>query len=381
MKASGSDYYELESESNRAFGHEPDGGFFINYLPKLYKKEYDTMSSHYIVKEDGKIAAVVGAFYDTMDVCGKLIKIGGIGTVCVIPEYRSRGYMKDLMNMAVDGMKTDGVDCAFLGGKRQRYEYFSFTFAGASLGCTFKEQNARYLYGADARFGYEFSDVKEDDSETLDKIYALYMRRMAKVLRDRNKLYDIMRTWDRHTVAITKNGEFRGYIILNADNNNATEFELCDMSAIGEVLNDIIRYYKTDRIYIGCIACFEKEKSRYLLMSAENYGISYTESTAIFNFRNVTEAFMKLKAECFSLVDGECSIGIENHGAIKLSVRKGVPSVEDFNGEPDVRMPYMTAVQRLFSPAADLYSFGASLPACAAAWFPLPLFYTNPDQV
>ena len=78
---------------------------------------------------------------------------------------------------------------------------------------------------------------------------------------------------------------------------------------------------------------------------------------------------------------GECSFEIEGHPSFKIIVKDNKVSVEDFNGNADVKMPYLVAVQKFFSPGGSLYNYGEKLPAIAESWFPAPLWFSAPDMV
>lgn len=380
VRAKASEYEEVVAEADRAFGHQPEEDFFRTIQPKLYRTD-DTMDSHYLVREDGKIAGLLCAYNAEMDVFGKKLLSCGIGTVCVLPEYRSRGYMKGLMKYAEDRMVEDGVDFAILGGRRQRYEYFGYTLAGTNLCAHFRKQNAEYLYGKNADFGYKFTDVSRDNTEILDKMYALYMEKSMKVIRSREKFYDCFCNGDARPVVITKNDEFFGYSCLNGNNGGTGEIELLDFSELGHVLNDIMNFYGTYGIDVGFVECSNDEKQQFLTMNAENFGISRVDLVMILNFRSVLDAFLNLKASCKNLVDGECSFEVEGHKPFKITVKNNSVTVEDFDGDAEVKMPYLTAVQKFFSHGGANYNYGTKMPAVAESWFPAPFWFSAPDMV
>lgn len=380
VRATAADYEEVVAEADRGFGHKPEEDFFRTIQPKLYRTD-DTMDSHYLVREDGKIAGLLCAYNADMDVMGKKLRSCGIGTVCVLPEYRSRGYMKGLMKYADDRMVEDGVDFAILGGRRQRYEHFGYTVAGSNLCAHFRKQNAFYLYGPDADFSYRFADVAREDDETLDKMYDLYMKKPVKVLRSREKFYDILSGESVRPVVITKNGEFFGYCHLNGNNGGTGEIELVDFSELGHVLNDIMNFYGTGGIDIGFTECNNAEKQLFLTLNAEGFGVSSIEEIKILNFKSVIDAFLTVKSTVKNLVDGECSFDIEGHKPFKITVKNNSVSVEDFEGEAEVKMPYLVAIQKFFSHGGANYNYGIKMPAVAESWFPAPFWFSPPDLV
>ena len=98
---------------NYVFGFNGDSSDFKKLLPKLYKYEYEPAVSSYVAVEDGKLKSAIGAFDHDISVCGKLVKTRGIGNVAVHPYARGKGYMKKLMNMALDDMENEFVITIF----------------------------------------------------------------------------------------------------------------------------------------------------------------------------------------------------------------------------------------------------------------------------
>lgn len=380
VRATAADYEKVVAAADRGFGHTPEENFFRTIQPKLYRTD-DTMNEHFLVLEDGEIAGLLCAFNADMDVMGKKIKTCGIGTVCVLPEYRSRGYMKGLMKFTEDRMIEEGVDFAILGGRRQRYEYFGYSLAGTNVCANFRRQNAEYLYGKGADFGYKFEEVSRDDVETLDKIYELYMKKPMKVIRKREKLFDHLNDSGARLVKITKSGEFFGYSCLNKNNGGTGEIELLDFSELGHVLNDIMNFYGTNAIDVGFVDCLNEAKSQFLMLNAENFGVNCVEHVLILNFKSTIEAFLNVKASVKELIDGECSFDIEGHKPFKVTVKNNSVSVEDFDGEADVKMPYLVAVQKFFTHCGSNYNYGVKMPAVAESWFPAPLWFSSADMV
>jgi len=118
------DYEEIIVFADLIFSHAYAPHNFLTLLPKLYKREYFMEGIHYIVRESGVIKAVVGAYPLDMEfTSGPPVPGRGIGMVSVHPHSRSKGYMKALMNMAMEDMKKDGMVFSGLLGQRQRYEY------------------------------------------------------------------------------------------------------------------------------------------------------------------------------------------------------------------------------------------------------------------
>ena len=125
-RASAEMYDELMDVLNYTFGFSSSDYDFQKLLPKLYASKEYACHNNYVIAENGRIKAAVGAYDDILTVCGEEIKCRGIGNVAVHPYSRSKGYMIECMNMSIGDMIRDGIDISFLGGHRQRYGYFGF---------------------------------------------------------------------------------------------------------------------------------------------------------------------------------------------------------------------------------------------------------------
>lgn len=117
---------------------------FPALLPKLYSPSVNTATSHFLAEEEDGIKALVGSFPLDLHVLDYDLKGFGIGTVCVDPDARSKGYMKQLMTNALAEMHEEKADFAVLGGQKQRYEYFGFTPSGTHLNFTLTATNLRH---------------------------------------------------------------------------------------------------------------------------------------------------------------------------------------------------------------------------------------------
>ena len=95
---------------NYVFGFNGNRDDFKKLLPKIYRPEDKPVENSYIVAENGKLKAAIGAYDIIYNAFGEDVKIRGIGNVAVHPYARSKGYMKLLMNRAVEDMIADGVD-------------------------------------------------------------------------------------------------------------------------------------------------------------------------------------------------------------------------------------------------------------------------------
>lgn len=66
---------------------------------------------------DGTLVAHTAVHEKTVEVDGRPFPIGGVAEVCVLPEYRGRGYVRDMLSTAHAWMIEQGMVFSVLFGK------------------------------------------------------------------------------------------------------------------------------------------------------------------------------------------------------------------------------------------------------------------------
>ena len=369
---------------NYVFGFNGREQDFPKLLPKLYARADDPAANSYVLTEGGRIKAAVGAFDHSMTVCGRELKCRSIGNVAAHPYDKSRGFMKTLMTMAVDDMVKDGVVMSTLGGRRQRYNYFSYEKSGTSYRFSVNADNMRHTFGADraARHRFDMRAVKADDAASLDAIAALIAKQDYCPARPRARLHDILRSWKMVPVALWEEDRFAGYAVLR--DNTVTEMLLvCEERE--EIADAIICLYdwKRAETLTFRFPAFAPAYIDVLYTLAEGYAMELNESYSILNFLAVTDAFFALKTTYTALPDGKLTLLIHGRGGdecITLSVTDGVARVAPAaEGEAvDMELSHLEAINFLFSPFCPARE---KIPAVTRSWLPLPIWMYAADEV
>ena len=371
------DYFDF---INYVFGFNGNSEDFKQLLPKIYRPEDTPVENSYITLDDGKLKAVVGAFDHKLQVCGIEINCRGIGNVAVHPYARSKGYMKQLMNIALDDMKKDGIDLSILGGRRQRYNYFSYDKGGSSYNFTINNDNLRHTYGKD-RSAYHTLEVKKltpDDKEIFAEIAKLINGQTYCPIREEARMYDILVSWHHVPYALLKDGEFAGYIV--ADSRKIYEIMTVDNN---DFSNAIISFY--DHLAVPSISvvlpefCTDYIDKLYRL--CEGYEIGLNKSFSVFNYAKVIDAFLKLKKSYANLPDGKVTMLIHGiAGDEKLCIGKSGDEtfVKTFEGDADIELDHIDAMNMLFAPFCQARD---RLPVFARVALPLPLWVYSTDAV
>lgn len=374
-------YDEYMDFINYVFGFNGNTSDFKKLLPKLYKPEDKPVEKSYVVLEDGKLKAAVGAYDLTYKVLGETVKLRGIGNVAVHPYSRSKGYMKALMEAAASDMITDGVDLSVLGGRRQRYNYFGYDKLGATYAFSFVDDNMRHTFGRKRISKFTYKTVTSDDFDTLTLIKKLIDSQPCAPVRPLERLYDILVSWKKTAyAAFDCDGRFVGYCIYG--DKSIDEVLVFDD---GDIVDFIVGFYD----HIGCsglVVRLPEWKKAYigkLCGFCESYTVETNKSFSVFNYEKILKLFLKLKSTYTSLPDGELCVLI--HGAARdekllIAVKDGVTSViQASDGRTaDDELSHIDAMNFFF---ATVNTRCDLMPYFVSAWLPLPLWIYSADNV
>lgn len=353
---------------------------FAALLPKCYRLDLLDPDCHYIAKEGSRIKALVGSYPVTQKVLDETLSIRTIGAVSVHPYARSKGYMKKLMAMAVEDMRKTGVDMSWLGGLRQRYQYYGYECAGQKLNFDVTRINLRHCMGADYQPVCTLHPVKAGDP-VIGKIKALYEQSPLHAERPEETYYEVLTTWQQQVLEVRRDGEFAGYVLLSKDGSSVAELKLVEETRenLWDLLAAIIkRPGGPNHLNVPAFS-FEHQRIRDLLALCEGCSVHTVENLQVFSFERVIRAFMKLKASVEELPDGALTMELAGE---KLAVECEDGQVTVTALEPDeeceLKLDHHQAVSLLFGITAPFCA--PELPAFARVWFPLPVVLESCDQ-
>jgi len=372
-RASAEMYDELMDVLNYTFGFSSSDYDFQKLLPKLYASKEYACHNNYVIAENGRIKAAVGAYNDILTVCGEEIKCRGIGNVAVHPYSRSKGYMIECMNMSIDDMIRDGIDISFLGGHRQRYGYFGFEDGCPRYNVRITSVSAHHYFKNVVTDAVEIKDVAAEDTKTIDKIFELYNTRPLRSIRSRESFYTTLRSWTHQPRAFFIGGEFVGYGI-----GGINELTLTDIKHFDSVIRTFIEIHGD--INLG-IPTWNTELFEAACKIGDCPSINESYMLSIFNYKKVIGALLKFKSSIETLPDGEFTVLIHGYSGdckLKISVSGGVSSVEDYAGDPDIELEHKDAAKFFFGIHSPEWK---KLPYSIRAWLPLPLFVEDADHV
>lgn len=364
---------------NYVFGFNGNSEDFRKLLPKLYGREDKPVESSYITLEDGKLRAAVGAFDHTLSVCGRELRCRGIGNVAVHPYHRSRGFMRKLMTMAVDDMISDGIVLSELGGRRQRYNYFAFEKTGTAYRFTVNSDNIRHCFGADAVRSCPLSlrRVTAEDGELLGMMSGLCASQIYNPRRNEEDFFDIVTSWHCVPYAFMKGDAFVGYAI--AGSKAVHEIVLTEGVELPDAV--VALYGTLGTAFTLTLPPFRPDYIRSLYRICESYEVVTDKSFCVLNYRAVLDAFASLKLTYTSVPDGALTLLIHGRAGderLRLTVTRGEVTVESYDGEVELELEHIDAMNLLFSPFCpgrdELSDFARLL-------LPLPLWLYYADAV
>ena len=370
------DYMDL---INLSFGFTTPETQFLGLLPKLYKEEYRPQDQNYVVTEDGVLTTAVGAYDHEISVCGHRLACRGIGNVAVHPDHRSKGYMKDAMNAALQDMIKDGIVLSTLGGRRQRYLYFGYDKAGSLYNFHVSRDNIRHVYG-DLTAPFTVREVTTPADPVIDSMVALNEASPVNPLRPRDRYLDIANSWKAKLLAILDGARFVGYCVLVGGKSVSEIQTVSD----GEFMSAIRSLYAFIGEGFGVnLPAHQFSYRRDITPIAEGMSLGHAMHFNILNYRAAVEAFLDLKLQYESLPDGSVVLLIHGYAGderIRVSVKNGEGGVESVDtAEPaDYELTHPEAISFLFSPISPLREAANDL---CKLWFPLPICMAHADEV
>lgn len=360
------------------FGYTNTINQFRILLPKLYKPELNPAYNSFNAYKDGKMVAAIGSFPLSTQVMDVTLKGMGIGNVAVHPEHRHEGHMKAALTMSMEDMIAQGIDFSCLGGQRQRYNYFSYDYAGVCYRYHIGPNNLRHFY-KDQPLKLTMVEVNADDRDALDAIARLSDAQPCHPIRDRERLYDILITWRAKPHVFLEDGKFVGYCVLSEDGGSVAELLAVDDGYVMEMVRCLCA--KAEREVSIVVPPFKPGYRKALEPCCSGVATGCCEMFSILCYRRVLEACLKLKATYAALAEGSLIVLIHGRAGdeqLEIKVDGGNISVVPTDKTPEVELEHLAAMNYFFSPTCCLRE---TAPVVTQSWFPAPLWSYSTDAV
>ncbi len=354
---------------------------FLTLLPKLYKKEYRPWENNYILKEDGVIRAAVGMYVYDVQIAGQMARLGGIGNVAVARDSRRSGYMRRTMDAAMEAMAAAGCSFGFLGGQRQRYNYWGFERGGWALRGHFNRSNLRHMPEGKT----ELKAEPLTDPADLQVIQAAHERDLMHTKHDAAAFLDALHSWDNKPYILRDGKGIAAYFSLDRMSEEIGNLRLLQPERFEEILRALFSLLSSHSYGIAVeaaawdhemIACFEKY--------SESYHPIHSGSYAVLRWANGLSLLMQAQTQLKPLEEG--SLVARIHGqcgdeTVRIAVEQGQPCVTATTDVPVIELEHLDAVRFFLTPYSSKREEWAVRYPFLNNWLPLPLYWRNYDHV
>lgn len=378
------DFEEAMDFLNLVFSmaHEPHD--FARMLPIIYRPTEEHMKCNYAVKEQGKIRGIVGVFPAEMKVGKHVLKVGGIGGVSAHPADKGKGWMKLLMGKALEEMRASGTDLSWLGGLRQRYQYFGYEKTGVMFDAKISETNMRHAYG-NAEMTLKMTAMKESDGEYLDKAKELYDQQPIRCERSREDFWLFLTAvFTTPWVALDAAGNVVGYMVVNHEKNTINEIFAEDEDILIQMLRVWMKQEQRETLNVK-LAPWQKSAIQKVSLIAETFYWNHSGNFQIFNWEKVVGSFLEMKNEKSTLLDGTLCLEVKEYGTLHIEVNKGEVRCRKTEEKADQVLDEFTACRVLFGHCPMHYVTDVQLNTekriLLENWFPLPLCWLIQNHV
>lgn len=348
--------------ANLVFGFD-----FRILLPKAYSAKPVMQTSNFVA-DNGELKGLVSVLGESLSVGENVLKTGYVGSVCVHPDSRGQGLMIKLMDLANDDMQKNGTDIAFLNGNRQRYQYYGFVPAGMTYFFNVSGDNYAHALKEVSADSITFEEITSG-SVLEQKARALYCSKPVHF--ERSEFAVLCRSYSRNPYAVIENDEFIGYIVTNSDKNCWAEVCVKSCEHLDKTLKAWMEQNKVREIQLF-LSEWESDLSRHLACYASGMSRGYSVQARIFNFRRVTEAYLKERARTSGLSDGYMAFDIEGE-KFNITVTGGNVTVRD-DGDNPLKLTAYEANKLMLLPMEY-----EDMPNVPNGWFPLGI-YVAPES-
>lgn len=378
------EFEDILDFANMVFSMSSDSIDFSTCIPKAYASGRGANIVHNFIKENGRIKALVDVYEQELSItgCNEQLKAGYIGTVSVHPKSRSKGYMIELMEKAVEQQRQSGTDILILDGNRHRYQHFGFEKAGMKYCFNITADSVRHTCcnisepDAGAEYCFESVDV---ENELVDCMYRLYLKRNI-IARDRENFIDCLKSWQADTYAVIQEGRCIGYINVSADERSIYEFELEDITILPFVINSLMKEFALYELGIN-VGIDEADKINVLEGMSDYFQVSMSHQIKILNYKNVLRFLFMWKKQYADLSDAVFTIGVLGEGNYTIQIQNGEVIVKDSHIKADIVCEPLELVKKFTTTYYyhEIQKKGSAIKNAPAGWFPLPFFLPEAD--
>jgi hypothetical protein len=330
------------------------------------------------VKENGRIVSLLGIYPLPAVIAGEKVLMGTIGNIASLPAARGRGYMKQLVTVAIEEAMKQGFVAARLDGLRSRYNRYDFDHAGVNYVCCLTQRNRVKNPKA---IQLNFEQILVDDHDAIAFAKKCHRNSKFYVLRETDKdFFYTLRAWKNIPyIAKNKQGMPVGYISVSPDGKNIAEWGVDTGYTVIDLLSAYLQNYPKIKEVTFLVMPYDTDQIKAVFVQCESWHAKPASMFHVFQWDRFVYVLMKLAAQTKGLVDGELTVAINNWGNLHMTVKNGVPKAKKCEHNVEVYMMAREAVNWFFGNLRAIQPIPGT--RAEASWFPLPLCWNGQDRV
>jgi len=296
---------------------------FRTEVPFIYGTKKDYSDVHHVLEEDGKIVSLVGNLIRDIKIGDKTFSYSNVGTVCTLPKYRGKGYMKKLMKKVEQENIDKKVVFSILTGNRKRYNHFGYESSGFKFEYSFAPNITGYIKSDKVVF---LENIENNDYEIL---YNLYKKYSPFCLREKEEFYTHFLDPRHYKQKIIFDGEVVGYFVMKQ--NTIIELIITDSKLITPL---IIKLFEKPYPYITfrlnplrkkLVEFFEKISCNKQMIESNIYKIYDTKA--------FIELMLELNKKIVKFPDCTSCIKVDDE-VIKITIKDGEYTIKESTSIP-----------------------------------------------
>lgn len=319
------------------FGFKYEFGF-KKFLPKLYMNRTEEL--HYLAMDGEKIVGVVCVYPFDIIYGDKVLKANSLGSVSAHPDYRGKGIMSSLLNMAISDMDES---ISFLSGNRHRYANYGYEPLGFFYKYTFDEDT----------FNKKIPEFNITFSEDFSKeTFQIFKSQSIRANRKLHNFLEISSTWENQFISIEWENEIIGYMLRK--DAEIKEFVIKDKKYAFSILKKFKLDYNYEHIFLN-LPPLEKEMAKELNVFCSRIDICQNGKVNILNMEKTLEFWLNVRHsykkfhkdfvlqvndEKYKIVIGkEIEVSVSEEKADYITTKTELFGIEGFIIESDFPLP------------------------------------------
>ncbi|HOX38808.1 MAG TPA: GNAT family N-acetyltransferase [Candidatus Brocadiia bacterium] len=375
-----SEYDQLIPTLNRCFRTEdtpPEDTMLPQYY-HIYGNRREACHNAFVMVEAGRVCGVVGLFPIAIRTDEAVLKVGGIGGVCSIPEFRGRGLMSAQLNNIIQVMREEKYDVSVLGGDRYRYGNYGWENWGRNYNFNL---SARRVTDKPTD-GVKIRKLERGDG-TLPKLKKAQAGLRCRAIRSHSywtRLFErtVLQAW----TATGPGGSF-GYVIASRKGENRGIHEFAgDPARVDDIMLHLLRNEGCDSLSVSHPA-WGSPYMPTLIRRSSGWSVSALGMLRVINFRAVIEKYLPVieRTAAEKGVKGKVSFTLKDTGdAFTLNVGKQC-GISESKGGVALELDARESARLLFGMHPVEYALDVSAAPFLARIFPLPLWFSRTDSI